>query len=86
MASIISSTHKTYDNLKRIESVMSGVVKSKRLEKTAAPTTPIPKYRSKSAERDVFFYPRANSKLPQPKFYIDLAESDSRTIKKSKDL
>lgn len=31
MASIISSTHKTYDNLKRIESVMSGVTKSRRL-------------------------------------------------------
>jgi hypothetical protein len=31
MASIISSTHKTYDDLKRIESVMTGVVKARRI-------------------------------------------------------
>ena len=58
MASIISATHKTYDNLKIIESVMSGLVKSKRLEKMSVPTTPINKYRSKSMESDIFFYPR----------------------------
>lgn len=37
---------------------MSGLVKSKRLEKMSVPTTPINKYRSKSMESDIFFYPR----------------------------
>ena len=48
MASIINATHKTYDNLKRIESVMSGIIKSRRLELLEVPTTPINKFRSKS--------------------------------------
>ena len=38
MASIISSTHKTYDDLKRIESVMTGVVKARRIVKTVPPS------------------------------------------------
>lgn len=31
MASIIASTHKTYDDLKRIESVMNGIIKARRI-------------------------------------------------------
>ena len=37
---------------------MNGMVKSKRLEKKSAPTTPINKCRSKSVENDIFFDPR----------------------------
>ena len=51
IASIISNTHKTFDNLKRIESIMSGMVKSRNMQKIeVSPTTPIGKIRSKSVE------------------------------------
>ena len=58
---------------------MSGVVKSKR-EEMEAPITPISKYRSKSMERDIFYYPEIamGSKVGRQ------LEGESKTIKKSK--
>lgn len=58
IASIISNTHKTFDNLKRIESIMSGVVKSKRMKIVDPPITPLNTHRSKSLDNEFFFYPK----------------------------
>ena len=83
MASIVAQTNKTYDNLKRIESVMSGLVKAKRIQ--SCPTTPAHKYRSKSVENNIFFYPKHNTKRsPHPNFTHLPEELDSITIKKSR--
>ena len=84
MASIINATHKTYDNLKRIESVMSGIIKSRRLELMSAPTTPINKFRSKSVESDIFYHPKKWDKIKAVKNAFANVDIDSRTIKKSK--
>ena len=48
MASIISSTHKTYDDLKRIESVMTGVVKARRIIDHEQSHTPLARIRCRS--------------------------------------
>jgi hypothetical protein len=83
MASIISNTHKTFDNLKRIESVLSGIIKSKRMKTFDPPTTPINKYRSKSLDNEIFFYPKHPHKKFQSTLSNHLVETDSRTIKKA---
>jgi len=84
MASIINATHKTYDNLKRIESVMSGMVKARRLEISEPPTTPINKFRSKSVESDIFYHPKKMEKGKAAKNAFTAVDIDSKTIKKSK--
>ena len=58
---------------------MSGVVKSRR-EELQAPITPIAKFRSKSMERDIFYYPQISlgGKVGRQ------LEGESKTIKKSK--
>ena len=84
MASILANTHKTYDDLKRIESVMNGMVKSKRHQAMSVPTTPTNKIRAKTLEASPFYHPKLQKPLQGQTFKSQISEVDSRTIKKSK--
>lgn len=63
---------------------MSGLVKSKRLEKVTPPVTPINKVRSKSAENNIFFYPRKPFNSYIPTKIMEEVDCESKTIKKEK--
>lgn len=82
MASIVSHTYKTFDNLKIIESLLKGVAKSKGISHPHTPTSHINRYRSKSVENDLFFYPNHPQKIIKSKFYGLQLATDTRTVKK----
>ena len=63
---------------------MSGMAKSKKLSPVSVPTTPINKFRSKSLESDIFFYPRKSRNIHNQVKISEEIDCDSRTIKKEK--
>ena len=65
---------------------MSGIAKSKKLDTGSVPTTPINKFRSKSLESDIFFYPRKSKNIHHQVKVLEGVDSDSRTIKKEKNV
>lgn len=82
MASIVSHTYKTFDNLKIIESLLRGIAKSKVPPQPHTPNPHANRYRSKSVETDLFFYPNHPQRIGQSKLYGPQFATDTRTIKK----
>jgi hypothetical protein len=82
MASIVSHTYKTFDNLKIIESLLRGIAKSKVPEQPQTPNPQPHRYRSKSLETDLFFYPNHQQRMGQSKLNAPQFATDTRTIKK----